>query len=70
VRQDETFIRTRKINKAGVSVIMVEQNARRCLQICDRGYVLDQGKNAYTASGRELLKDPKVIELYLGTLAK
>src|SRR5690606_14005452 len=70
VRQDETFIRTRRINKAGVSVIMVEQNARRCLQICDRGYVLDQGKNAYTASGRELLKDPKVIELYLGTLAK
>ena len=69
VRQDETFIRTRKINKAGVSVIMVEQNARRCLQICDRGYVLDQGKNAYTASGRELMKDPKVIELYLGTLA-
>ena len=42
VRQDETFIRTRRINKAGVSVIMVEQNARRCLQIADRGYVLDQ----------------------------
>ena len=69
VRQDETFIRTRKINKTGVSIIMVEQNARRCLQICDRGYVLDQGKNAYTAKGRELMNDPKVIELYLGTLA-
>src|SRR5690606_13325471 len=47
VRQDETFIRTRKINRTGVSIIMVEQNARRCLQICDRGYVLDQGRNAY-----------------------
>jgi branched-chain amino acid transport system ATP-binding protein len=47
---------------------MVEQNARRCLQICDRGYVLDQGTSAYTASGQDLLKDPKVIELYLGTL--
>ncbi|NBX23899.1 MAG: ABC transporter ATP-binding protein, partial [Microbacteriaceae bacterium] len=70
VRQDETFIRTRRINKAGVSVIMVEQNARRCLQICDRGYVLDQGKDAYTGTGRELADDPKVIELYLGTLAK
>ena len=70
VRQDETFIRTRKINKAGVSVIMVEQNARRCLQIADRGYVLDQGKDAYTGTGRELADDPKVIELYLGTLAK
>lgn len=69
VRQDETFIRTRRINKAGVSVIMVEQNARRCLQICDRGYVLDQGKDAYEGPGRELMNDPKVIELYLGTLA-
>ena len=49
---------------------MVEQNARRCLQICDRGYVLDQGRNAYTGTGEELMHDPKVIELYLGTLAK
>ncbi|MCF4120354.1 ABC transporter ATP-binding protein [Antribacter sp. KLBMP9083] len=70
VRQDETFLRTRMINKAGVSVIMVEQNARRCLQICDRGYVLDQGKDAYTGTGRELQADPKVISLYLGTLAE
>lgn len=68
VRQDETFVRTRDINRTGVTVIMVEQNARRCLQICDRGYVLDQGTSAYTASGQELLRDPKVIELYLGTL--
>lgn len=69
VRQDETFVRTRRINKAGVSIIMVEQNARRCLQICDRAYVLDQGRDAYTGTGRELANDPKVIELYLGTLA-
>ncbi|MHA3947593.1 ABC transporter ATP-binding protein [Cellulomonas bogoriensis] len=69
VRQDETFLRTRKINRTGVSIIMVEQNARRCLQVCDRGYVLDQGRNAYTAPGRDLMNDPKVIELYLGTLA-
>lgn len=67
-RQDETFVRTRDINRTGVTVIMVEQNARRCLQIADRGYVLDQGTSAYTATGQELLKDPKVIELYLGTL--
>ena len=70
VLQDEVFVRTRQINKAGVSVVMVEQNARRCLQICDRGYVLDQGRNAYTGTGRDLMNDPKVIELYLGTLAK
>ncbi|MBL5975547.1 MAG: ABC transporter ATP-binding protein [Candidatus Leucobacter sulfamidivorax] len=69
VRQDETFIRTRQINKTGVTIIMVEQNARRCLQICDRAYVLDQGRNAYDGPGRELANDPKVIELYLGTLA-
>lgn len=68
--QDEAFIRTKQINRTGVGVIMVEQNARRCLQICDRGYVLDQGRNAYTNTGAELLRDPKVIELYLGTLAK
>jgi branched-chain amino acid transport system ATP-binding protein len=68
--QDEVFIRTRQINRAGVSVIMVEQNARRCLQIVDRGYVLDQGRNAYTGTGKSLANDPKVIELYLGTLAK
>lgn len=68
VRQDEAFIRVSEINKAGVTTIMVEQNARRCLQICDRAYVLDQGKDAYTGTGRELLNDPKVISLYLGTL--
>jgi ABC-type branched-subunit amino acid transport system ATPase component len=68
--QDEVFVQTRRINRAGVSVIMVEQNARRCLQICHRGYVLDQGRNAYTASGKNLINDPKVIELYLGSLAK
>jgi branched-chain amino acid transport system ATP-binding protein len=70
VRQDEAFIRVSEINKAGVTTIMVEQNARRCLQICDRGYVLDQGTDAYTGTGRDLLNDPKVISLYLGTLGE
>ncbi|MEY4019365.1 MAG: hypothetical protein RLZZ590_665 [Actinomycetota bacterium] len=69
VRQDETFLRVREVNQAGVTVIMVEQNARRCLQICDRAYVLDQGHDAHTGTGRELLNDPKMIELYLGNLA-
>jgi branched-chain amino acid transport system ATP-binding protein len=70
VLQDEVFILTKRINRTGVSVIMVEQNARRCLQICDRGYVLDLGRDAHTGSGRDLLDDPKVTELYLGTLGK
>jgi len=69
VNQSDVFRRVRRTNKAGVSIIMVEQNARRCLQISDRAYVLDQGQNAYTGTGQELLEDPKVTELYLGTLA-
>ena len=68
--QDEVFLRCKLINDHGVAILMVEQNARRCLQVCNRGYVLDQGRNAYTGTGRELLTDPKVIELYLGTLAR
>ena len=69
VRQDEAFLRVKEVNQAGVTIIMVEQNARRCLQICDRAYVLDQGKDAYTGTGRDLLNDPKMIDLYLGNLA-
>jgi branched-chain amino acid transport system ATP-binding protein len=68
--QDEVFVQCKAINATGVAILMVEQNARRCLQVCDRGYVLDQGRNAYTGTGRELLTDPQVIELYLGTLVK
>jgi branched-chain amino acid transport system ATP-binding protein len=68
--QDEVFLQCKAINATGVAILMVEQNARRCLQVCDRGYVLDQGRNAYTGTGRELLTDPQVIELYLGTLVK
>ena len=66
--QDEVFEQITRIAQHGVSLILVEQNARRCLEICDRGYVLDQGINAYTGTGQELLEDPKVISLYLGTL--
>jgi branched-chain amino acid transport system ATP-binding protein len=68
--QDEVFIQCKRINAEGIAILMVEQNARRCLQVTDRGYVLDQGNNAYTGTGRQLLEDPNVIKLYLGTLAK
>ena len=68
--QDEVFVNCRTINQSGVAILMVEQNARRCLQVVHRGYVLDQGRNAYTGSGRDLLSDSNVIELYLGTLAR
>jgi len=68
--QDEVFDRIGQVNEAGVSIVMVEQNARRCLQAVDRGYVLDQGRNAHAGTGEELLNDPRVIECYLGTLAR
>ena len=68
--QDQVFERITQITQLGVSLIVVEQNARRCLQICDRGYVLDQGTNAHTGTGQQLLNDPQVITLYLGTLAQ
>jgi branched-chain amino acid transport system ATP-binding protein len=51
-------------------MVMVEQNARRCLELAHRGYVLDQGRNAHTGTGRALLHDQAVVESYLGTLAK
>jgi len=68
--QDEVFARIAAINEAGVTILIVEQNAHKALRICDRGYVLDSGVDAYTGSGTELLRDPKVIELYLGSLAR
>jgi branched-chain amino acid transport system ATP-binding protein len=63
---DEVFQRIREIKDRGVSILMVEQNARRALALSDRAYVLDQGTNAYTGTGRELLHDPKIGDLYLG----
>ncbi len=68
--QDTVFQKVKEIAAGGVSVVMVEQNARHCLAIADRAYVLDQGRNAYTGRGHDLLHDPKVIELYLGTLGR
>ncbi len=68
--QDEVFSRIEAINAAGVSVLIVEQNAHKALRICHRGYVLDNGVDAYTGLGTELLHDPKVIELYLGSLVR
>ena len=70
IMQDSVFASIKTINDSGVSILMVEQNARSCLEISARGYVLDQGRDAYTGTGHDLLTDPKVIELYLGTLAR
>lgn len=67
---DEVFERVVDMHRAGIALVIVEQNASRCLQISDRAYVLDGGANAYTGTGQELLHDPRVIELYLGTLVQ
>lgn len=64
------FEKVREINEAGVTLVMVEQNARRALGMSDRGYVLDLGQNRFQGSGRDLLDDPKVAELYLGGAAR
>ncbi|MEW6636208.1 MAG: ABC transporter ATP-binding protein [Actinomycetota bacterium] len=63
---DVIFERIQLINSKGVAILMVEQNARRALAMSDRGYVLEMGQNRFTGPGRELLNDPKVIDLYLG----
>jgi branched-chain amino acid transport system ATP-binding protein len=64
------FEKVREINESGVALVMVEQNARRALGMSDRGYVLDLGQNRFQGSGRDLLEDPKVAELYLGGAAR
>jgi len=63
---DAVFDKVAEVNRAGVTVLMVEQNARRALAMSTRGYVLDLGRNRFEGPGRELLDDPKVVELYLG----
>ena len=65
---NEVFSKVKEINETGVAILLVEQNAKRALSFSDRGYVLDQGRNAYQGSGEELLNDPRVIDLYLGKL--
>jgi neutral amino acid transport system ATP-binding protein len=63
---DAIFRKIEDINRTGVTIVMVEQNARRALAMSDRGYVLDVGTNRFEGTGKDLLEDPKVTELYLG----
>ncbi|MDX6582197.1 MAG: branched-chain amino acid transport system ATP-binding protein [Solirubrobacterales bacterium] len=67
---DAIFEKTEEVNRAGVTIVMVEQNARRALAMSDRGYVLDLGTDRFEGPGKELLADPKVAELYLGGTAR
>ena len=63
---DELFDRIIEVARTGISILMVEQNARQALEIADRGYVLVQGRNAYTDTGQALLANPEVRRTFLG----
>jgi neutral amino acid transport system ATP-binding protein len=67
---DAIFEKIAEINREGVTLVMVEQNARRALAMSNRGYVLDVGQNRFEGGGNELLQDEKVAELYLGGTAR
>jgi len=67
---DAIFEKVAEINRSGVAIVMVEQNARRALAMSHRGYVLDLGQGRFEGPGAELLHDPKVAELYLGGTAR
>ena len=62
----QVFERIRGINRTGVAILLVEQNAREALQMSQRGYVLVAGENRLTDSGPALLSNPEVARLYLG----
>ncbi|MGB1337540.1 ABC transporter ATP-binding protein [Planktomarina sp.] len=63
---DELFDRIIEVARTGISILMVEQNARQALEIADRGYVLVQGTNRFTDTGAALLADPDVRKSFLG----
>lgn len=63
---DELFDRIIEVARTGISILMVEQNARQALEIADKGYVLVQGANRYTDTGKALMADPEVRRTFLG----
>ncbi len=64
---DQTFEMIRHVNKElGIGILMVEQNAKKALEIADMGYVLVMGKNRYSDAGQALLNDPEVGRMFLG----
>jgi branched-chain amino acid transport system ATP-binding protein len=63
---DELFDRIIDVAKSGISILMVEQNARQALEIAHKGFVLVQGRNAFSGSGKDLLADKEVRKSFLG----
>ena len=62
----QLFAEIEEINRRGVTILMVEQNARRALAISDRGYILELGRNRFQGPAKSLLDNPEVCSLYLG----
>ena len=62
----QLFAEIEEINRRGVTILMVEQNARRALAISDRGYILEMGRNRFQGPAKSLLDNPEVCSLYLG----
>jgi branched-chain amino acid transport system ATP-binding protein len=67
---DEVFDKIGELARGGLTVMLVEQNAARALEISDRGYVLELGRNRFEGTGRQLLADPEVRRMYLGGEAR
>jgi ABC-type branched-subunit amino acid transport system ATPase component len=63
---EQTFALLRDINRLGISILMVEQNAKQALSMADWGYVLSTGENRFEDTGPNLLTNPEVLELFLG----
>ncbi len=63
---DEIFEKILDLASGGMTIMLVEQNAARALEIADRGYVLELGKNRYEGTGKELLDNQDVRRMYLG----
>lgn len=63
---DELFDRIIEVARTGVTILMVEQNARQALEIADTGYVLVQGRNGFSGTGKDLLANPEVRKSFLG----
>ncbi len=67
---DSVFEQIKAINATGKAIVLVEQNAKKALQMAHRGYVLENGRDRIEGTGKDLLDNPEVGELYLGAAYK
>jgi len=63
---EQLFENIDQINKTGTTILLIEQNTFHALQVCDRAFIMENGNTTLEGKGEELLKDPAVMEAYLG----